>query len=62
MKVLRDLAATVAVLVVIGVISTLVPVLTAILAGIGTLIIIGLMGAVIYSGFKGDFINPKDTE
>lgn len=46
---LRAIAATAGIIVLIGVVVSLIPVITAVIAGVGILLLLGLVAGTIYS-------------
>lgn len=52
LKALRDFILTIGILIAIGVVITLIPIISAVISGLGLLAVLGLIGSVIYAGFR----------
>ena len=54
LKLLRDIAATAGIIIVIGVVIFLIPMISVILTGVGTFLLLCFLALIIFAGFRAE--------
>jgi uncharacterized membrane protein YhaH (DUF805 family) len=62
LRILRDISATAGIILVIGVVIVLIPVISAIVTGVGLLLLLCFLAALIYTGLRESSAEGKNTE